>query len=315
MRQRRLRAAELFGHGATQAEVARTLRVSRQAVSVWHARLQAGGTTALAGAGRQGRRPQLSAEQRAVIDQALRQGARAHGFASDGWTLTRVAQVIWRLTGVRHHPGHVWRVLRQLRWSLQCPARRALERDEAAIRRWVATDWPRIRQNARRRRAQIVFWDESGVSLLPVVRRTWAPVGSTPVLDHHFNWQRVSIAAALCYGSRGGGARLAYQLRDRAYDTAALIDTLMRLRRFLAGEKATVLWDGLPAHRSRDMQRFLASQRRWLVVERLPGYAPELNPVEGLWDARIDVKWRGALGSRPGWRGRPRGPGSASSTA
>jgi transposase len=128
-----------------------------------------------------------------------------------------------------------------------------------------------------------VFWDESGVSLLPVVRRTWAPVGSTPVLDHHFNWQRVNITAALCYGSRGGGAGVAYQLRDRAYDTAALIDALTQLRGFLGGEKATLLWDGLPAHRSRDMQRFLASQRRWLVVERLPGYAPELNPVEALW--------------------------------
>jgi transposase len=123
MRQRRLRAAELFGHGATQAEVARTLQVSRQAASVWHARLQTGGTTALAGAGREGRRPQLSAEQRAAIDQALRQGARAHGFATDWWTLARVAQVLQRLTGVRHHPGHVWRVLRQLRWSLQRPAR------------------------------------------------------------------------------------------------------------------------------------------------------------------------------------------------
>jgi transposase len=108
-------------------------------------------------------------------------------------------------------------------------------------------------------------------------------VGSTPVPDHHFNWQRVSIAAALCYGSRGGGARLVVHLRDRAYDTDALIDALTQLRRFLAGEKATLLWDGLPAHRSRDMQRFLASQRRWLVVERLPGYAPDLNPVEALW--------------------------------
>jgi transposase len=145
MRQRRLHAAELFHHGATQAEVARTLQVSRQAASVWHARLKAGGTTALAGAGREGRRPQLSAGQRAVIDQALRQGARAHGFVSDWWTLERVAQVIQRLTGVRHHPGHVWRVLRQMRWSLQRPARRALERDEAAIRRWIVHDWPRIR--------------------------------------------------------------------------------------------------------------------------------------------------------------------------
>jgi len=146
LEQRRLRAAELFDHGATQAEVARVLAVSRQSASVWHARWRTGGAAALASAGREGRRPRLSAEQRAVIDQALRQGARAHGFASDWWTLARVAQVIWRLTGVRHHPGHVWRVLRRMRWSLQRPARRALGRDEAAIRRWVAQDWPRIRQ-------------------------------------------------------------------------------------------------------------------------------------------------------------------------
>ena len=55
------------------------------------------------------------------------------------------------------------------------------------------------------------------------------------------------------------------------------------LRRFLGGEKATLLWDGLPAHRSRAMRTWLNHQRFWLVVERLPAYAPELNPVEGLW--------------------------------
>jgi hypothetical protein len=58
---------------------------------------------------------------------------------------------------------------------------------------------------------------------------------------------------------------------------------LGELRRFLGGQKATLLWDGLPAHRSNKMAAFLASQRHWLVAERLPAYAPELNPVEGLW--------------------------------
>jgi transposase len=58
---------------------------------------------------------------------------------------------------------------------------------------------------------------------------------------------------------------------------------LGELRRFLGGQKATLLWDGLGAHRSRAMRASLASQRHWLVTERLPAYAPELNPVEGLW--------------------------------
>jgi hypothetical protein len=129
----------------------------------------------------------------------------------------------------------------------------------------------------------IVFWDESGASLLPVTRRTWAPRGHTPVIRHRFKWKRCSMAAALCYGSRGGGAQLAFHHQVGAYDTDALIGALEQLRRGLGGQKATLLWDGLPAHRSKAMAAWLGRQRSWLVVEPLPGYAPELNPVEGLW--------------------------------
>ena len=128
-----------------------------------------------------------------------------------------------------------------------------------------------------------MFWDESGASLLPVTRRTWAPRGHTPVIRHRFKWKRMSLAAALCYGSRGGGAQLVFHHRADAYDSDSLIGALGQLRRALGGQKATLLWDGLPAHRSRVMRAWLRCQRSWLVVEPLPGYAPELNPVEGLW--------------------------------
>jgi transposase len=103
------------------------------------------------------------------------------------------------------------------------------------------------------------------------------------VLEHRFNWKKASMAAGLCYGVRGGGAQLCFHLQPGNYNTDALIQVLGELRRFLRGEKATLLWDGLPAHRSRAMQAWLNTQRHWLVVERLPAYAPELNPVEGLW--------------------------------
>jgi transposase len=148
----------------------------------------------------------------------------------------------------------------------------------------------RIRRNARRRRAAIVFWDESGASLLPVTRRTWAPRGHTPVIGHRFKWKRASMAAALCYGSRGGGASLAFHHQVGAYNTQTLIGALDQLRRFLGGQKATLLWDGLPAHRSLAMAAWLRRQRSWLVVERLPAYAPELNPVEALWSSLKGVE-------------------------
>jgi hypothetical protein len=92
------------------------------------------------------------------------------------------------------------------------------------------------------------------------------------------------MAAALCYGVRGGGAQLCFHITAGNYDTDTLIQVLGELRRFLGGEKATLLWDGLPAHRSRAMRAWLHTQRSWLVVERLPAYAPELNGTVALSD-------------------------------
>jgi transposase len=139
--------------------------------------------------------------------------------------------------------------------------------------------------NAQRRRACLVFFDETALSLTPNVRRSWAPRGQPPTLTHPFNWKKASMAAGLCYGVRGGGAQLAFHITPGNYDTDTLIKVLGELRKFLGGEKATLLWDGLPAHRSTAMRAWLNRQRHWLVVERLPAYAPELNPVEGLWSS------------------------------
>jgi hypothetical protein len=152
----------------------------------------------------------------------------------------------------------------------------------------------------------VVFWDERGASLLPVTRRTWAPRGHTPVIRHRFKWKRVSMAAGLCYGSRGGGAALAFHHQVGAYDTDTLIGALEQLRRFLGGQKATLVWDGLPAHRSLAMAAWLRRQRHWLVIEPLPGYAPDLNPVEALW-ANLKGGGAGQPGRRHPRRGHRRG--------
>jgi transposase len=139
----RMQAGELFAAGHSQAQVAHQLGVARQNVSRWHASWRSGGLPALRSAGPTGSPPRLSEQQLAAIDQALRQGARAHGFDTDHWTLDRITAVIERLTGVAYHPGHVWKLLRhRLHYRLQRPARRAIERDEQAIARWVAEDWP-----------------------------------------------------------------------------------------------------------------------------------------------------------------------------
>ena len=139
------------------------------------------------------------------------------------------------------------------------------------------------KKNARRRKAWIFFQDESGVSQRPPVRRTWAPKGETPLWIHAFNWKKMSICAALGYRWDGQRSKLYFQTREGSYNTPSLAQFLKDLKRELRGPKAVLVWDGLPAHKSREMKAYLAPQRDWLVVERLPGYAPDLNPVETLW--------------------------------
>jgi transposase len=144
---RRERAAELFAQGHSQAEVARELDVSRQSASRWHTGWQTNGTQALRSRGPTGRRPKIADEQLEVIEQALLEGALAHGFATDVWTLDRIAVVIQGLTGVALSNPSVWRLLRgRLGWTVQRPTRQAKERDEQAIQHWVAHEWPRIKK-------------------------------------------------------------------------------------------------------------------------------------------------------------------------
>ena len=140
-----------------------------------------------------------------------------------------------------------------------------------------------VEKRARRQNALIVFEDESGVSLLPSVRATWAPRGHTPVLRHRFVWKRLSIASALVYEPHARDAHLVFELRPGAYNTETLIEFLTFLHELEQHRSVLLLWDGLPAHRSRCMLDWVASQRDWLSIEALPGYAPDLNPTEQVW--------------------------------
>jgi transposase len=127
-----------------------------------------------------------------------------------------------------------------------------------------------------------VFEDESGVSLLPSVRATWAPRGHTPVLRHRFSWKRLSLAGALAYEPDGSNAHLVFQLRPGAYNDETLIEFLSELNA-VEHRRVLLIWDGLPSHRSRRMLEWVTSQRDWLRIEPLPGYAPDVNPIEQVW--------------------------------
>jgi len=144
---RRLRAWELVQSGWSQKKVAEALGVTPGAVSQWMRRVREGsGPEALRRRKAPGGRPRLTPEQHAKLLELLLEGAEAHGFKGELWTRKRVAMLISREFGVRYHPGHVSKLLKDLGWSSQKPERRASQRDEAAIEQWVRERWPEIKK-------------------------------------------------------------------------------------------------------------------------------------------------------------------------
>ena len=154
LERRRMRAARLLEKGYSQSEVARIVDAHRQSVSQWAAELREKGRAGLKKAGRAGRKPRLSSQQLKKIEQGLKQGPEALGYGTSLWTSARVGHLIQQECGVEYHPGHVWRILRQLGWSCQRPTGRALERNEAKIQQWKQQRWPELKKRPNTKAAR-----------------------------------------------------------------------------------------------------------------------------------------------------------------
>jgi transposase len=151
LEKRRFDAVKLFRKNLNNSEIGRRLKVSNQTVSRWRREHQNGGNVALRSAGRAGRLPNMSEADKSRLAELLLDGPERLGYETPLWTCPRVADLIERNFGVEYHPGHVWRILRQLNWSVQQPVGRALERDEARIDEWKHKRWPEIKKKLKKR--------------------------------------------------------------------------------------------------------------------------------------------------------------------
>jgi transposase len=275
---RRFRALHLLREGWSRHDIAEALGVSRMSVSRWFACARDGGPDALRAHPSPGAPPKLSAAQKGLIPEFLWHGAEAYGFRGEVWTRARIAQVIAEEFGVRYHKGHVGKLLQELHWTPQVPIRRALQRDEEAIRGWRDDVWPELRRRARREHRVLVFEDESGFYLLPGLVRTYAPEAHTPVIREKQTRDHLSVMGGMTPGGK------VYTLaRQESLNGLHSIEFLQHLLR-VAGERLLVIWDGSPIHRRAAVREFVAGTRGKVWLEALPGYAPDLNPWdEGGW--------------------------------
>jgi transposase len=146
---RRRRALALVDEGLSLNEVGRLIGCSASSVQRWRDARRRGGQKALKVRFSPGRPPKLSRTQGRQLVSVLLEGAMASGYATQLWTTARVAEVIWKTFRVRYHRDHVGRLLHSLGWSHQKPQKKALERNQAEIRRFLRQDWPAVKKTPR----------------------------------------------------------------------------------------------------------------------------------------------------------------------
>jgi transposase len=276
---RRLRVLQLGQRGWRQRDIAEALGASEVSVCRWLSRAREGGPEALLSRPAPGRPPKLSPAQKRLIPGFLWHGPEAYGFRGQVWTCARVSKVIEEEFGVSYHRDHVGRVLRDLHWTPQMPIKRADQRDEEAIRHWRDKVWPELRRQATRERRALVFEDESGFYLLPGLVRTYSPEGDTPVIREEQTRDHLSVMGGITPEGK------VYTLvRQESLNGMHTVEFLSHLRK-VAGKRLLIIWDGSPIHRRKAVQEFVARTEGAVRVEALPGYAPDLNPLdEGGWN-------------------------------
>jgi transposase len=266
--------------GQARKTVAQVLGVHPKTVSRWiRAAQHPGGLDAKP---QPGPTPGLTDADLRDLEGLLAKGAKAHGWHNELWTAARVARLIERHFGLDYHPEHVRKVLkRRLGWTSQKPRRKARERDDKEVARWLGDEFPRIVREAFRRRAYLVFLDESGFFLTPTVRRTLAPRGKSPALDAWDRRDRWSAISCVTISPVAGRPGLHFDLLNhnvRGKDVVAFVAALHRRLGPL-----TVVWDRNQIHGKSKAVRAWLAEHPGVAAEDFPGYVPDLNPDEGVW--------------------------------
>jgi transposase len=281
----------IAAEGTSITEAARAFGAHRATASAWYNGYRRHGGAALAAQTR-GRKPAplLTAGQEARLLAALRDKAPDQlGLPDTLWTREAVADWAARELGVRRSRWVWGRWLRAKGFTPQRPARRAYERDPAAVERWLQEEYPRIEAEAKAEGAEVHWLDEAGVRSDCNFGRGYAPRGQTPV--QAVPGKRFGVNYIATVTNLGVLRFMVFAGRF----TAAVL--LLFLARLLAGRpgKVYVVLDGHPSHRAKKVAAWVADRADRIRLVFLPPYSPELSPAEYL---NNDVKANAQRGGR-----------------
>ncbi|RJO68793.1 MAG: IS630 family transposase [Myxococcales bacterium] len=288
----RVRAVAAVQGGMSKSEASRVFGVSRRALYNWLERVDAEGKRALKG-DRRGRpkgsgaklKPWQAAQTARLVQDHCPEQLKLPFVL---WTREAVGLLIERKWGVKLSLTQVGRYLKRWGFTPQKPVRRAYERDETAVKRWMQEEYPAIAKRAKAEGAEIHWGDEMGLRSDHQAGTSYGRKGKTPVIPGTGKRFRCNMISTIT--NRG---TLRFMVFEGSFVSAVFIEFLKRLLK-QSGRRIFLIVDGHSAHVSRETKRWLAAHGERIEVFYLPGYSPELNPDELL---NQDVK-ANALGRR-----------------
>lgn len=284
----RLMAVERVRNGEKAADVIASYGFCRTAIYKWLTAVKKPGVgiKALRSTKAPGRPRSLTPAQENEVFQWINgRDPKQHGLGVNLWTRPVIAQLIAEQFSVRLGVTAVGELLARLGMTPQKPKQRSVDRNEIDIANWKNCTWPMLahRRNGKGGNWHIVFIDECGFMLAPLLRRTWALRGHTPIIKIAEPHGRISTIGALTISpKRTRFGFYFHSLPDnanfRGNSIVEFVDSIYRrLRRPLI-----VIWDQIPIHMSSPIESYLGRHKD-IVVEPFPPYAPELNPVDYIW--------------------------------
>ena len=273
-------AVERVQEGEAPSAVIASYGFCRTTIYKWLRKVRRGGRgDPLLSSKGTGRPPKLTGKQmRQVFRWINGKDPRQYGFDFGLWTRQIVAALIAERFGIELSLASVGKLLANLNLTPQKPLQRAYERDPAAIEAWKRKIYPQLAARARRVGAEIYFWDESGFRADAVQGKTWGMRGHTPIVELPGNRQSISAASAV--NAKGAFWFVTYKGGMTAELFVALLKHIMRRRR----KPLFLVLDSLPAHKAKMVRDYVESTNGKLELHFLPGYAPELNPDELVWN-------------------------------
>ncbi len=265
--------------GESPSSVMKSYGLCRTTIYRWLRAVKAGGEKALRARKHLGPKGKLTAPQKLKVRQWINgKDPRQYGFEFGLWTRQIVAALIAERFGVKLGVTAVGRLLAELDITPQKPLRRAYERDPVAIEHWQRHEFPKLRARAKRRGAKIFFLDEAGVRSDQVLGRTWGLRGQTPEVAT--SGKRQSVSAISAVNALGEFWFEIYSERLNGAKFVELLEHFMRRRKY----PVFLVLDGHPAHIAKVVAQYVQSLKGRLELHFLPGYAPELNPDEFVWN-------------------------------